>query len=124
MEIKIKKCPLKEQHCNMKYFQNDFYPAWVPEEMRHIINLSELAEPTIQINEAATSLMDKIGANIAVYKNMPRAKPNGLCSFFKAANLQSKQLEILSEIERRLKDYVLVAYANPLQRQDKEIDCR
>jgi len=50
----------------MKYFENDFYPAWVPEEMRHIIDLSELAEPTIQIIEEATSLMEKLGENIAV----------------------------------------------------------
>ena len=108
----------------MQYFQNDFYPAWVPEGMRHIINLSELAELTTQINEAATFLMEKTGANIAVYKNMHGAIPNGLCSFFKAADLQSKQLEILSETERRLKDYVFVAYANPLERQEKETYCR
>jgi uncharacterized protein (TIGR00290 family) len=108
----------------MKYFGNDFYPAWVPEEMRPFINLSELAEPTIQIIEEANSLMEKLGVNIAVYRSMPRGKPNGLCTFFKAAILQSEQLKILNKTERRLKDYVVVAYANPLQQQNKKIDWR
>ena len=46
----------------MKYFENDFYPAWVPEETRSIIDLSELAKPTTQIIKEATSLMEgKIG---------------------------------------------------------------
>jgi len=108
----------------MKYFENDFYPAWMPEEMRHLIDLSELAEPTIEIIEEANSLMKQLGENIAVYKSIPKAKPNGLCSFFKAAILQSKQLKSLNETERRLKDYVIVAYTNPLQQQDKKIDLR
>jgi hypothetical protein len=103
-----------------KYYENDFYPAWVPEEIRSVIDLSELAEPTMHIIEEATSLMQKLRVNIAVYRSIPDAKTNGLCSFFKAATLQSKQLEILGEAERRLGDYVLVAYANPLQRQDKK----
>ena len=63
-----------------------------------------------------------MGENIAVYKSIPEAKPNGLCSFFKAATLQPAQLEILNETERRFKDYVIVAYANPLQKQDKKTD--
>ncbi|OGV53084.1 MAG: hypothetical protein A2X49_17275 [Lentisphaerae bacterium GWF2_52_8] len=104
----------------MKYLENNFYPAWIPKEMRHAINLSELAEPTAQIIEEASLLMEKLGLNIAVYKKMPKAKPNGLCSFYKAAILQVEQFERVNEVERRLKDYVIVAYANPLQQHGKK----
>ncbi len=90
--------------------------------MRSIIDLSELAEPTIKIIKEATFLMEKLGENIAVYKSMPVGKPNGLCSFFKAATLRQAQFKVLKETEKRLKDHVIVAYANPLQKQDKKMD--
>lgn len=103
----------------MGYLEDGFYPAWVPHEMRLLIDMSELAEPTTLLIEEANRLMERLGAYIAVYKRTPRSSHSGLCSFFKAASLQSKQFKILFEVEQSLKDYVIVAYAKPLLRQDK-----
>jgi hypothetical protein len=99
----------------MKYFDNNFYPAWIPEQMRMMIDVSELAEPTTEIIEAADFLMQKLGMNIAIYSKTLAEKPNGLCSFFKAAELHSEQLDILHYIEEMLDECVIVAYSNPLQ---------
>lgn len=102
----------------MKYIENDFYPAWLPKKYRDIIDLSELAEPTEQIIREANTLMEILGINIAIYKGLnytPKGRPNGLCSVFKSAVLQDEQLERLYNAERRLRNYVIVAYANPLQ---------
>lgn len=102
----------------MKYIENNFYPAWVPLEYRGVIDLSELAEPTEQIVEEANALMELLAVHIAIYKGFnytPKGRPNGLCSFFKSAVLMDKQLECLYKAELRLKNYVIVAYANPIQ---------
>ncbi|MDN5215202.1 hypothetical protein QQ020_24190 [Fulvivirgaceae bacterium BMA12] len=106
----------------MKYIENNFYPAWLPSKYRGIIDLSELAEPTEQIVREANALMKILGINVAIYKGpnyTPKGKPNGLCSVFKSAVLQDDQLERLYKAERRLGNYVIVAYANPLQYQIK-----
>lgn len=102
----------------MKYIENNFYPAWVPQELRDTIDLTELAEPSEQIIKEANNLMKKLEVNIAIYKGpsyTPKGRPNGLCSIFKSAELQSEQLECLYKAERKLKNYVVVAYTNPLQ---------
>lgn len=102
----------------MKYIENDFYPAWLPHRYRDIIDLSELAEPTEEIELEANALMETLHVNIAVYKcsnYAPKNTLNGLCAFFKSAKLEDDQLESLYIAERRLRDFVIVAYANPLQ---------
>ncbi len=103
----------------MKYIENNFYPAWLPPKYRDSIDLSELAEPTEQIIKEANALMEVLGINVAIYKGpnyTPKGKTNGLCSVFKSAILQDEELERLYKAERRLKNYIVVAYANPLQR--------
>lgn len=105
----------------MQYFENNFFPSWLPEEMRGLVDLSELAKPNKQIIEEANALIEKLGANIAVYKvsnHKHKGSKNGLCSLFKSEILQNEQLNILYEAERRLKDYVIVAYSNPLVPHD------
>jgi hypothetical protein len=102
----------------LKYIENDFYPAWLPHRYRDIIDLSELAEPTEEITREANALMETLHVNIAIYKGTnytPKSMLNGLCTVFKSAILQDDQLERLYIAERRLKDFVIVAYANPLQ---------
>jgi hypothetical protein len=59
--------------------------------------------------------MQKLGMNIAIYSKKPAEKPNGLCSFFKAAELHSEQMDVLHSFEERSEEYVIVAYSNPLQ---------
>ncbi|GAA3634439.1 hypothetical protein [Flavivirga jejuensis] len=106
----------------MQNVENNFYPSWLPEEIRGFVDLSELAEPNKQIIEETNILTEMLGANIAIYKGSNckhKKSKNGLCSLFKSAVLQNKQLNILCEAERRLKNYVIVAYSNPLEPHDK-----
>ncbi|MDN5205708.1 hypothetical protein QQ008_30265 [Fulvivirgaceae bacterium BMA10] len=99
----------------MQYIENDFYPAWLPLKYRETIDLSELAEPTEQIIKEADALIERTSLNIAIYKKSPKARSNGLCSVFKSAVLPEEQLKSLYEAEQRLGNYVIVAYANPLE---------
>ena len=106
----------------MPYVENNYYPSWLPEDIRGFVDLSELVEPNKQIIEEANILIEILGANIAVYKgsnHIHKGSKNGLCSLFKSAVLQNEQLNILCEAERRLKDYVIIAYSNPLEPHDK-----
>lgn len=70
--------------------------------------------------------MRQLRKNIAIYKsfkfNKPRSIPNGLYSLYKAAQLKAEQLERLNETERKLKNYVIVAYTNLLEPHDKNVD--
>jgi hypothetical protein len=83
-----------------------------------------LAKPDKEMIKEANALMKILGVNIAIYEGLnytPKGRINGLCSIFKSATLQDKQLEILYKAERKLKKYVIVAYANPLQLHAKHI---
>ena len=104
-----------------KYFEGNYFPAWVPLEMRSIVDLGELALPDQQIIDEANALIEILGKNIAIYRasnGTPRHSRDGLCSIYKSARLSQAQLSILQEAERRLKNYVIVAYENPLQRHE------
>ncbi len=106
----------------MKYMENDFYPAWLPHRYRNVIDLSELAEPTEEIVREANALMETLHVNIAIYKggnHTPKSMLNGLCTVFKSAILQDEQLACLYIAERRLTNFLIVAYANPLQHHTK-----
>ena len=105
-----------------KYIEGGFYPAWLPIGYRDIIDLSELAEPTEEIIREANALMEILAANIAIYKRTnqtPKGGVNGLCSIFRSAMLQEVELARLYDAERRLENFVIVAYANPLQLHTK-----
>jgi hypothetical protein len=102
----------------MKYVENEYYPAWVPKDMRAIVDRSELAKPNEKIIEEADFLLRILEKNIAIYKQStpePLSIKNGLCSIFKAAALHPNQLKIILMAEMRLKEYAIVAYENPLQ---------
>lgn len=100
----------------MNYVENNFYPSWLPEELRNDIDLSELSTPTDLINKVASSLMKTLDANIAIYTEGNKIKPGGLCSVYKSASLNEKQLNILNKAEQELKGYVIVAYSKPLEK--------
>ena len=103
----------------MSYVENNYYPAWVPLELRSEVNLGELAPPTPRIIAQAESLAELIGKHIAVYIENPRGVANGLCSFFRSACLESWQLDALKQAERRLDECAIVAYEKPLERLER-----
>lgn len=102
----------------MSYFEHGYYPSWVPVALRDIIDRSELAEPNELIVAETDRLMMCLKANIAIYKKSiypPAHHPNGLCTLYRSATLNAEQLVLLMEAEQPLKDYVIVAYADPLE---------
>ncbi len=106
----------------MEYANNDYYPTWVPEDMRPYVDRSELAKPNELIVSEANILMKKLDVNIAVYdafKNGTKQNPNGLCSLFEPAPLSDDKLDVLINAERKLKNCIIVAYANPIHRRRK-----
>jgi predicted alternative tryptophan synthase beta-subunit len=102
----------------MNYVENNFYPAWLPQEMRDIVNRNELAVPTPMINEIASALMKILNVNIAIYSKGNKIEPGGLCSIYKSAPLNTKQMDILNKAEQEFKDYVIVAYTMPLEKHE------
>lgn len=96
-------------------------PDWIPEMMLDQLDLSELAVSDPALPKECESLGIALDANVAAYRANPKGQPHGLCSFFRAAELDEEQVQQLHLSEQKFKDIVFVAYSKPLRRHDETI---
>jgi hypothetical protein len=88
---------------------------WIPDFAFHFYDLSELVVLAKELEEECIVIADHLNAFLAIYKKGTRAKPNGLCTTFQYASLDSSELELCQKLEHKLDGDILVAYAKPLQ---------
>jgi RimJ/RimL family protein N-acetyltransferase len=91
-------------------------PPWVPAETLDDIDLSELASDAPGLRDECARLGAALGANVAAYRRDAKGRPGGLCSRYKAMDLNAAQLSELACAERMFPDAMFVAYKNPLER--------
>jgi hypothetical protein len=91
-------------------------PRWLPADAAGQVDLGELAAPSASVDAERARLERLLEAHVAVYRRDARARPTGLCSWYRYALLDGDQMQCVAEAERRHSDVVFVAYARPLSR--------
>lgn len=89
---------------------------WIPETESETLDLSELLVVEEFLIDEWEEIERIVDAHLAIYKRDTLAKPEGLCTTFKYADLNASSFQLLQKFEQKLDGRILVAYAKPLQR--------
>ncbi|EMY59776.1 hypothetical protein [Leptospira terpstrae] len=89
---------------------------WIPDFEFMSYDLSDLVVLSPELELECKIMEDRFPAFLAIYKKGTIAKPKGLCTTFKYANLDPTELDVCQKFEKKLDGDILVAYSKPLQR--------
>ncbi|PJZ44253.1 hypothetical protein [Leptospira brenneri] len=95
---------------------NSLLYDWIPEYEFNSYDLSELLVLNEELEKECKSIESEFKIFLAIYKKGTVAKPKGLCTTFKYADLGDKALLTFQKFENKINGNILVAYANPLER--------
>ncbi|MBM9590779.1 hypothetical protein JWG41_10010 [Leptospira sp. 201903075] len=89
---------------------------WIPDSEFNTYDLSDLVVLDQGLEKECKAMGEQFHTFLAIYKKGTIAKPKGLCTTFKYANLDPKALDVCQKFEKKLNGNILVAYSKPLLR--------